>query len=65
VDERLALHELRSCGRSMYMIGEGVRQDDQEAVKWFRRAAEQGDAHAQFRLGEHYDSGRGVPQVGG
>jgi len=33
-----------------------------EAVKWYRKAAEQGYAPAQYRLGElHYD-GQGVPQ---
>jgi len=31
-------------------------------VKWFRLAAEQGNAHAQNNLGGMYDSGRGVPQ---
>jgi uncharacterized protein len=34
----------------MYAHGEGVPQDYAEAVKWFRRAAEQGDAHAQYNL---------------
>ena len=34
----------------MYRTGEGVPQDDAEAVKWFRLAAEQGDAEAQSNL---------------
>jgi TPR repeat protein len=29
--------------------GEGVAQDDNEAVKWYRKAAEQGDATAQAK----------------
>ena len=33
-----------------------------EAAKWYRLAAEQGDAHAQFNLGAMYSSGRGVPK---
>lgn len=33
-----------------------------EAVKWYRRAAEQGNAAAQFNLGWMYDDGRGVPE---
>ena len=33
-----------------YEIGEGVSQDNIEAVKWFRVAAEQGHADAQFSL---------------
>ena len=30
-----------------YAKGRGVTQDDKEAVKWYRKAAEQGDADAQ------------------
>ena len=33
-----------------------------EAVKWYRLAAEQGHANAQFSLGVMYDNGKGVPQ---
>ena len=46
----------------MYFYGNGVPQDYQEAAKWFRRAAEQGDAGAQFSLGAVYSTGDGVPQ---
>jgi TPR repeat protein len=35
-------------------------EDDVEAVKWFRKAAEQGDARAQFDLGRLYEAGRGI-----
>ena len=35
----------------MYAYGEGIPEDDTEAVKWFRLAAEQGYARAQFNLG--------------
>ena len=34
----------------------------EEAVKWFRRAAEQGVAQAQFSLGVRYLDGLGVPK---
>ena len=37
-------------------------QDDKESVRWFRLAAEQGDAEAQGGLGLAYSAGRGVPQ---
>lgn len=47
---------------AMYDNGEGVPEDDKEAVKWFRLAAEQGDANAQSNLGVMYDNGRGVPE---
>ena len=34
-------------------------KDDAEAVKWFRMAAEQGNADAQYNLGVMYDTGEG------
>jgi len=37
-----------------------VPQDDAEAVKWYRKAAEQGDASAQSKLGRLYTIGIGV-----
>ena len=46
----------------MYATGLGVPQDEAEAVRWYRLAAEQGDAEAQFNLGAMYAIGRGVPQ---
>ncbi len=45
---------------SMYYQGEGVPQDDQEAVRWYRQAADQGDAYAQNTLGYMYHDGKGV-----
>ena len=45
-----------------YAAGEGVLQDDTEAVKWYRKAAEQGHARAQNNLGWMYENGLGVPQ---
>ena len=47
----------------MYYNGRGVKQDDFEAVKWYRKAAEQGDADAQANLGSAYGAGRGVRQT--
>ena len=47
----------------MYQHGRGVPQDDVEAVKWYRKAAEGGNlAKAQDNLGWMYQHGRGVPQ---
>ena len=46
----------------MYAKGQGVPQDDVEAVTWYRKAAEQGHAAAQFSLGYMYANGEGVPQ---
>ncbi len=44
----------------MHFGGQGVPVDEVEAVKWFRKAAEQGDAKAQYRLGIMYDEGNEV-----
>ena len=46
----------------MYANGEGVPQDDVEAVKWYRKAADQGYAKAQHMLGFMYIIGQGVPE---
>ncbi len=46
----------------MYNYGRGVRQDFNEAVKWYRLAAEQGYADAHASLGVMYDGGYGVSQ---
>ena len=46
----------------MYLLGDGVPENDAEAVKWYRLAAEQGNATAQYNLGNMYDLGDGVPQ---
>ena len=37
-------------------------QDYKEAVKWYRMAADQGDADAQYSLGLMYHNGEGVLQ---
>ena len=47
---------------NLYYKGQGVPQDDAQAATWFRKAAEQGDAGAQYNLGGLYFWGRGVPQ---
>ena len=46
----------------VYADGRGVPEDDVEAVKWFRKAAEQGYAVAQTMLGLMYYRGDGVPK---
>ena len=46
----------------MYANGEGVPEDDAEAVRWYRLAAEQGYAMAQSFLGAMYANGEGVPE---
>jgi TPR repeat protein len=46
----------------MYEQGKGVKQDDAEAVSWYRKSAEQGNAVAQNNLGLMYEQGKGVKQ---
>ncbi len=43
-----------------YATGEGVTKDEVEAVKWYRKAADQGLAIASYNLGNMYSGGRGV-----
>ena len=38
-------------------------QDHAEAIRWYRKAAEQGHADAQYNLGIMYYEGKGVPQT--
>jgi putative methionine-R-sulfoxide reductase with GAF domain len=45
-----------------YVSGEGVKQDEREAVRWFTKAAEQGNTSAQSKLGSIYFRGRDIPQ---
>ena len=40
----------------------GVSQDAAEALKWYRKAAEQGNVRAQYHLGYCYFKGQGVAQ---
>jgi hypothetical protein len=48
---------------SLYQAGSSaVTKDSAEAFKWFKKAAEQGDAEAQFGLGVMYANGNGTPQ---
>ena len=46
----------------MYSHGDGVPENNAEAVKWYRKAADQGDADAQSNLGIMYANGDGVPE---
>jgi putative methionine-R-sulfoxide reductase with GAF domain len=43
-----------------YASGDGVMQDEREAVSWFTKAAENGNVKAQVALGTRYWAGRGV-----
>ena len=46
----------------MYGNGKGAAQGHMEAVWWYRKSAEQGNAMAQGNLGVMYGNGKGVAQ---
>ena len=51
----------QECYKGMcYASGQGVAKDEGEAVKWFRKAADQNFAAAQYALGLCYANGQGV-----
>jgi uncharacterized protein len=53
-----AVSELQLALR--YENGEGVAKNQVQAVKWYRKAAEQNVAEAQYNLGICYENGNGV-----
>jgi TPR repeat protein len=46
----------------MYMKGQGVEQNYEEAGKWLRKAAENRLPQAQYKLANLYTEGKGVPK---
>lgn len=62
----LALHGDASAqfvvGKILDYGNGGVRQNQEAAVRWYMRAAEQGYSGAQFNLGNCYELGEGVAQ---
>jgi TPR repeat protein len=44
----------------MYEKGQGTKQNYKKAYKWFKKSAKQGDARAQYHLGQMYLEGLGV-----
>lgn len=53
------------CFGDHLMSGEGVTQDWREAATWFGKAARQGNAEAQYKLGVAFDRGAGVERSAG
>ena len=47
---------------NMYDNGDGVPENDAEAVKWYRKAADQGHVSAQINLGRMYYMDEGIPE---
>lgn len=47
-----------------YANGQGAAKDIAEAAKWYRKAADQGHAPAQYLLAVAFANGRGVTKDG-
>lgn len=47
----------------MYREGEGVEQDDTQAVKWFQKAADNGYARAMYEIGSMYAEEKGFLRI--
>lgn len=61
--EKTAAKAAAYIGR-MFLRGEGMEQNYEKAVTWFKRGITNGDAFAQYHLGLMYRDGLGVPKDG-
>ena len=75
-DIQQALEEWRPLARAgdanaqhalgmMHEYGRGLKRDDVEAAKWYKKAAEQDMPEAQYRLGVFHENGWGVTSDAG
>ncbi len=48
----------------IHRFGRGVTVDNEEAVKWYTRSAQQGNMYGQYGLGYMFNNGLGVPRDG-
>ena len=60
--EGLTASRIKSIADDYYYGSNGKTKDYAEAVRWYRKAAEQGEADAQSRLGTCYFNGYGVTE---
>ena len=61
VEDLIARRRYRHLGQ-LYEEGQGVPRDYLEALKWYRKSADQGDVWAQLAVGRFYEQGYGVHQ---
>ena len=59
---RRGLRKPSSTWEACTPTAESIPEDDIQAAYWWRKAAEQGFAEAQFNLGNRYAKGEGVPE---
>ena len=62
VEGDLTASEMAAIAEDYYYGRNGKTKDYAEAVKWFRKSAEQGNVDAQYNLGRMYNNGEGVKQ---
>jgi len=60
--ENGSVHDQFELGFALFEGIDGVEQNLPEAARWFRKAADQSMAEAQFNLGLMYDEGIGLPK---
>ena len=61
-DTSLDAEAMNKIGNDYFNGRNGKTKDYTEAVKWYRKSAEKGNANGQFNLGYMYDKGLGVAQ---
>ncbi len=59
-EAEMTAFQMNELGKDYFYGRNGVEKDHSEAVKWFRKAAERGDANGQNNLGCMYQNGYGV-----
>jgi len=61
-DEDEGKNQARVLIGTLYENGLGVRRDYDEALRWYRMAAERNFAYAYYSIGLLHENGRGVPE---
>jgi len=56
----IGVEEAQRALGEIYEKGYGVKQDYQESIEWYKKAAQKGNVYAQMSLGHLYDQGIGV-----
>lgn len=56
----LGISEAQQVLGEIYEKGYGVKQNYQESIQWYKKAAQSGNVYAQMSLGHFYDQGIGV-----
>lgn len=57
----LGISEAQQALGEIYEKGYGVKQNYQESIQWYKKAAQSGNVYSQISLGHFYDQGIGVP----